>query len=284
MINQANLRLGADSERRNSKKFIDIFLKMALCDDLPIEIMSKILALVAAKKERADWSGKYWTDVPDANTTYLQRMARYTLVCKKWNGLLWQNHPREIRAIKASSPVVKLLHKIPFLSELEIVVCYSTVQRDLDIFIDSLLAQTAATSFADVLQHLKTFSLGIFFPLGNTFQNDSLKKIKAFFSNYPCNNDFDYGFLFGFEPEFASTGQLDDHQDATAHSIAALLVAPTARTREKSKCTLKRFVRFPEGMKLECTAPLLARVKFGMLRRLCSATRTLLAKTVHQQH
>ena len=71
VINQANLRLGTDSERRNSKKFIDIFLKMALCDDLPIEIMSKILALVAAKKERTDWSRNYWTDDSDANTTYL---------------------------------------------------------------------------------------------------------------------------------------------------------------------------------------------------------------------
>ena len=51
---------------------------MALCDDLPIEILSKILALATAKKERTDWSGKYWTDDPDAKTTYLQRMARYT--------------------------------------------------------------------------------------------------------------------------------------------------------------------------------------------------------------
>ena len=135
---------------------------MTLFDDLPLEVMSKILALVAAKKERTDWSGKYWTDVPDANTTYLQRMARYTLVSKKWNGLLWQNHPHKIRA-KASSPVVKLLHKIPFLSELQIVVRYTTVQSDLDIFVHTLLAGTAATSFADVLQHLKTFSLGIFF-------------------------------------------------------------------------------------------------------------------------
>jgi hypothetical protein len=58
-------------------------VEMAFCDDLPLEILSNILALVTAKKERTDWSRKYYSEVPDANTTYLQRMARYTLVCKK---------------------------------------------------------------------------------------------------------------------------------------------------------------------------------------------------------
>ena len=55
--------------------------------------MSNILALVAAKKERTDWSGNYWTEVPDAKSTYLQRMARYTLVCKKWNVFFGQITP-----------------------------------------------------------------------------------------------------------------------------------------------------------------------------------------------
>ena len=40
---------------------------MTLCDDLPLEVMSNILALVAAKKERTDGSNDYWTEVPDAN-------------------------------------------------------------------------------------------------------------------------------------------------------------------------------------------------------------------------
>ena len=190
---------------------------MALCDDLPLEVMSKILELVTAKPQMTHWSGNYSVnpdnpDYKDANTTYLQRMARYSLVCKKWNGLLWQNHPREICAIKASSPVVKLLHKIPFLSKLKIVVRYTTVQRDLDIFIDSLLAPTAATSFADVLRCLKTFSLV------NTFQSDNLKKIRSIFANHARDHDslhdtsyaewhdMRYDILFGFESELARTG------------------------------------------------------------------------------
>lgn len=204
---------------------------MTLCDDLPLEVMSNILALVAAKKERTDWSGNYWTEVPDAYSTYLQRMARYTLVSKKWNGLLWQNHPHKIRA-KASSPVVKLLHKIPFLSELEIVVRYTTVQIDLTFFVHTLLAGTSATSLADVLPCLKTLSLT------NTFQNDNVRAIQKIFAKCKCKNDWDYGFLFGGGSEFARTGLLDDYH---------VWMFPVTR----EKYTLQRFVRFPEGMKLE---------------------------------
>jgi len=205
---------------------------MTLCDDLPLEVLSKILALVAAKKERTDWSGKYWSENPDANSTYMQRMARYTLVCKKWNGLFWSNHPPEIRAMKASSPVVKLLHKIPFLSELQIVVRYTTVQHDLDIFVHTLLAGTAATSFADVLPCLKTLSLT------NTFQNDNVRAIQRIFAKCTCKNDDDDDFLFGGGSEFARTGYLDDCHE---------WMFPVTR----EKYTLQRFVRFPEGMKLE---------------------------------
>ena len=203
----------------------------------------KILALVTAQPQRTHCSVN-----PDANITYLQRMARYSLVCKKWNGLLWQNHPREIScAIKASSPVVKLLHKIPFLSKLKIMVRYTTVQRDLDIFIDSLLAPTGATSFAAVLQHLEKLSLV------NTFQSDNLKKIQSIFANHARDhdslhetsyaewNDMRYDLLFGFESKFARTGRLDDDCD---------WMFPVT----KEKCTLQRFsVRFPECMKLVCT-------------------------------
>ena len=131
-------------------------------------------------------------------------------------------------------------------SELEIEVRYTTVQRDLDIFIDSLLAPTAATSFADVLQHLETLSLG------NTFQSDNLKKIRSIFANHARNHDsphdtsyaelddMRHDLLFAFESEFARTGHLDDDCD---------WMFPVTR----EKCTLKRFVRFPEGMKLKCT-------------------------------
>jgi hypothetical protein len=204
---------------------------MTLFDDLPLEVMSKILALVAAKKERTDWSGNYWSEVPDAKSTYLQRMARYTLVCKKWNRLFWSNHPLEIE-MKASSPVVKLLHKIPFLSELQIVVRYTTVQSDLDIFVHTLLAGTAATSFADVLPRLKTLSLT------NTFQNDNVRAIQGIFAKCTCKNDWDDGFLFGWGSDFARTGHLDDYHE---------WMFPVTR----EKYTLQRFVRFPEGMKLQ---------------------------------
>jgi hypothetical protein len=202
---------------------------MTLFDDLPLEVMSKILALVAAKKERTDW-----TEVPDAKSTYLQRMARYTLVCKKWNGLFWSNHPLEIRTMKASSPVVKLLHKIPFLSELQIVVRYTAVQSDLDIFVHTLLAGTAATSFADVLPCLKTLSLT------HTFQNDNVWAIQKIFAKFRRKDDhFDeQGFLFGRGSDFARTGLLDDYHG---------WMFPVTR----EKYTLQRFVRFPEGMKLQ---------------------------------
>jgi hypothetical protein len=207
---------------------------MTLFDGLPLEVMTKILALVVAKKERTDWSGNYWTEVPDAKSTYLQRMARYTLVCKKWNGLFWSNHPLEIHALKASSPVVKLLHKIPFLSELQIVVRYTTVQSDLDIFVHTLLAGTAATSFADVLPCLKTLSLT------NTFQNDNVRAIQRIFAKFTRNHDFcdEQGFLFGWGSDFARTGLLDD-----CHKW----MFPVTR----EKYTLQRFIRFPEGMKLQ---------------------------------
>ncbi len=199
------------------------FLEMAFCDDLPLEILSNILALVTAKKER---KRTCYSEVPDANTTYLQRMARYTSVCKKWNSLLWHSHPDTI-CVKPFSPLVKLLHKIPFLSKLKLEVGFSAVQRDLDIFIANLLA-SSWTCFADVLPNLKDFELE------STFKNDNkralhrnIMKMKAGF-----NRDI-------LITDFATHGTLDD---------SAMFLLPSS----KEKFSLQRFVRFPEGMKLRC--------------------------------
>ncbi len=203
---------------------------MMRCDDLPLEVMSNILALVTAKTVRTDWSRKD----SDANITYLQRMARYTSVCKKWNILLWQNHPETI-CVKPSSPLVNLLHKIPFLSKLTLEVGFSAVQRDLNIFIDNLCAKIEWTCFADVLPYLKHFELA------STFKNDNRR---ALYRNImkmapdfgPMDPNFERDMLI---TDFATHGTLDDD---------VMFVLPSS----KEKYTLQRFVRFPEGMRLIC--------------------------------
>ncbi len=201
---------------------------MTFCNDLPLEIMSNILSLVTTKEVRTDWSGRYWTDVPDANTTYLQRMARYTLVCRRWNTLLWQNHPDTI-CVLPSSPLVNVLHKIPFLSKLKLQVGFSSVQRDLNIFIDNLFAKTAWTCFADVLPYLKHFELG------STFKNDNIRALHRNIMKMDPNH-WDRDFLM---TDFAKHGTLDD---------SVMFTLPSS----KEKYTLQRFVRFPEGMRLIC--------------------------------
>ena len=109
---------------------------------------------------------------------------------------------------------------------------YATVKIDLTFFVHTLLAGTSATSFADVLPCLKTLSLT------NTFQNDNVRAIQKIFANCKCKGDDDDGFLFGFGSKFARTGHLDDYLE---------WMFPVTR----EKYTLQRFVRFPEGMKLE---------------------------------
>jgi hypothetical protein len=204
---------------------------MAFCDDLPLEIMSKILALVTAKKVRTDWSRKYWTEEPDANTTYLQRMTGYTLVCKKWNSLLWQNHPDTIR-VKPSSQLVNLLHKIPFLSKLELEVGFSAVQRDVNIFIDSLCAsKTSWTSFADVLPYLKEFVLE------STFKNDNIRALHRHITKF-----MESGITHDADGLSYILSQIDALDDSCMSEVPS----------SKEKYSLQRFVRFPEDMKLRC--------------------------------
>jgi hypothetical protein len=85
-------------------------------------------------------------------TSYLKDINGLTLVCKDFNHSIWRNHPTFV-TLKAHHPTIRLLRKIPQLTELKVTIRATSIDADIQLFQRSLLLKVHANKSYENNEH-----------------------------------------------------------------------------------------------------------------------------------